>query len=88
MNDLIAQIRCLGPPTYFISFCCNDLNWLDMRKALLIADGRPNEDPNNLDMFATQALVEKHPVVVNHHFMVRVKALMKFIESNTDVLLR
>ena len=48
MNELIAQIRCLGPPiyTYFLTFSCNDLNWLDMRKALLIADGKPDVDPS------------------------------------------
>lgn len=85
LNDLIAQIRCLGPPTYFVTFSCNDLNWLDMRKALLIADGRPNDDPKNLDSFTTQALVERYPVIVSRHFMIRVNALMKFIRSNTEV---
>jgi len=35
-NESIAQIRCLGPPHYFITFSCNDLNRLDMRKALLL----------------------------------------------------
>ncbi|GFS42488.1 helitron_like_N domain-containing protein [Trichonephila inaurata madagascariensis] len=52
-NELIGQIRCLGPPHYFLTFSCNDLNWLDMHKALLIADGRPNEDPNELDICDT-----------------------------------
>ncbi|CAG9799443.1 unnamed protein product [Chironomus riparius] len=85
MNELIAQIRCLGPPTYFLTFSCNDLNWLDMRKALLIADGRPNEDPASLDMFTTQILIEKYPVIVSRHFMIRVKALMRILKNNTDV---
>ncbi|GFR06815.1 ATP-dependent DNA helicase [Trichonephila clavata] len=29
LNELLAQIRCLGPPTYFLTFSSNDLNWLD-----------------------------------------------------------
>ncbi|CAG5052131.1 unnamed protein product [Parnassius apollo] len=26
LSDLIAQIRCLGPPTYFLTLSCNDLH--------------------------------------------------------------
>ena len=50
LYELIAMIKCIGPPHYFITFSCNDLHWLDMRKALLIADERPNVDPNDLDI--------------------------------------
>src|SRR5271154_5268824 len=85
LSELIAQIRCLGPPTYFVTFSCNDVNWLDMRKALLIADGRPDEDPRNLDMIATQRLIEDYPVIVSRHFMVRVNALMKLIRNDDDI---
>ncbi|GBN03577.1 hypothetical protein AVEN_155669-1, partial [Araneus ventricosus] len=49
-NEFIAFIRCLGPPTWFITLSCNDLNWLHMRKAFLIADGRPDEDPSQLNL--------------------------------------
>ncbi|GFU38688.1 ATP-dependent DNA helicase [Nephila pilipes] len=48
MNELIAFIKCVGPPTWFITLSCNDLNWLDMRKALLIADKRPGVDPASI----------------------------------------
>ncbi|GIY94548.1 hypothetical protein CEXT_770591 [Caerostris extrusa] len=33
LNELLAQIRCLGAPTYFVTFSSNYLNWLDQRKA-------------------------------------------------------
>lgn len=52
LNELLAQIRCLGAPTYFVTFSSNDLNWLDQRKALLIADGRPDVDPSTLDIYS------------------------------------
>lgn len=29
LNELLAQIRCLGAPTYFVTFSSNDLHWLD-----------------------------------------------------------
>ncbi|GIY13376.1 ATP-dependent DNA helicase [Caerostris extrusa] len=85
LNELLAQIRCLGAPTYFLTFSSNDLNWLDQRKALLIADGRPDVDPSTLDIYETQQLIERYPVILNRHFMVRVNALMKFIKNNDEV---
>lgn len=39
-SELIAMVKSLGPPAWFVTFSCNDLNWGDMLKALLIADGR------------------------------------------------
>ncbi|XP_059150287.1 uncharacterized protein LOC131937110 [Physella acuta] len=85
LNELIGQIRCLGPPTYFVTLSCNDLHWLDMRKALLVADGRPDENPNNLTTYETQRLIEQFPVVVSRHFMIRLNALMKFVKNNQEV---
>ena len=63
LYELIAMIKCISPPHYFITFSCNDLHWLDMRKALLIADRRPNVDPNDLYIHETQRLIEKYPVI-------------------------
>ncbi len=82
MHELIAQIRCLGPPQFFITFSCNDLHWEDMKKALLLADGQTEIDPVDLDIYATQKLIEKYPLVVSQHFMLRVSALMKVMKSN------
>ncbi|XP_054706995.1 uncharacterized protein LOC129216803 [Uloborus diversus] len=86
LNELVAQIKCLGPPTYFVTFSCNDLHWTDMKKALLIVDDRSDEDPNDLDIISTQRLIEQYPVIVSRHFMVRVNALMKLILRNNKIL--
>lgn len=85
-SELIAQIRCLGPPTWFITLSCNDLNWLDMRKALLIADKRPNVDPKSISLDEAQRLIEIYPVVVSRHFARRVTAFMKYLKANETVL--
>lgn len=82
LYELITMIKWIGAPHYRITFCCNDLHWLDMRKALLIADGRPNVD---LDIHETQRLIEKYPVIISRHFMPRVSALIKFLRNNCDV---
>jgi PIF1-like helicase/Helitron helicase-like domain at N-terminus len=88
LNELIGQIRCLGPPTWFITLSCNDLHWLDMIKALLIADNdaRKDEDEPNIVIDDVQKLIEQYPVVVSRHFMRRIKAFMKFIQANERVL--
>ncbi len=83
LNDLIVQIRCLGPPTFFLTFSCNDLHWLDMRRALLIADGKSSQDPSRLTVYETQLLVEKFPLVISRHFMRRVAALMTFLYKSS-----
>lgn len=85
-NELIAFIRCVGPPTWFITLSCNDLNWLDMRKALLIADDRPYEDPTNLNLDEVQRLIESYPVVLSRHFSRRVEAFMTQIKRNDNLL--
>lgn len=85
-NELIAQIRCLGPPTWFMTLSCNDLNWPDMRRALLIADGRPDVDPSSISIDEAQRLIEFYPVIVSRHFMQRFNAFMKYLKNNHDVL--
>lgn len=52
----------------------------------MIADGRPEEDPTALDTIATRRLVDKYPVIVSRHFMVRIHALIKFVTNNQKVL--
>ena len=85
LNQLIAQISTLGVPTYFCSFSCNDLHWPDMIKVLLLADGRPDVEIDSLSIHERQVLVEKYPVDVSRHFMLRVNALMKHIKTNREV---
>ncbi|KAG5666270.1 hypothetical protein PVAND_017605 [Polypedilum vanderplanki] len=85
-NELTAMIRNIGPPTWFITLSCNDLHWHDMIKALLIADGRPDEDPSKINIDEVQRLIEIYPVVLSRHFSRRVKAFMKYIKKNARVL--
>lgn len=56
-----------------------------MTRAILIADGRPNDKQSVLGKIETQRLIEQYPNVVCRHFMVRVKARMKFITSKYEV---
>ena len=57
-----------------------------MRKSLLIADGRLDEDPCLLNIDEVQRLIELYPVVLSRHFSRRVDACMKQIKRNDDLL--
>ncbi|PZC79192.1 hypothetical protein B5X24_HaOG216756 [Helicoverpa armigera] len=85
-SNLIAMVKNLGPPTWFLTLSCNDLNWYDILKALLIAAGRPNESPNDLTFNDKQALVDNHPVTLSRQFMIRVNAFMTFLKNDDQIL--
>lgn len=75
------MIRTLGPPSWFLTFSCNDLHWPDMIKALLIAD---NQDINEIDQLTFEIklnLVQKYPIVVARQFSVRINALISTLKG-------
>lgn len=84
--ELIAMIRSLGPPTWFLTFSCNDLNWSDILAALLIVDGRNPSEAKNLTFAERLALVQQYPVVLARQFMVRMNALIRFLKHNSMCL--
>ncbi|GFS77215.1 helitron_like_N domain-containing protein [Nephila pilipes] len=86
MNELIAFIKCVDPPTWFITPSCNDLKWLYIRKALLIANKRPDVDPASICIDEAQQLIEMYPVVLSRHFSRRINAFMPHIKRNPGFL--
>lgn len=85
LQELLAMMKQLGYPTFFLTFSCNDLNWLDMRKALLNADGRPDADQGSLSKEEVRQLVERHPITVARQFMVRIQALLRLLKNDDNV---
>lgn len=85
-SELIAMVRTLGSPTWFLTFSCNDLNWSDMIKALLIADGGNIDDAERLSFQEHLNLMQKHSVVVARQFSLRFIALMRFLKRNNVCL--
>ncbi|KAF9800375.1 hypothetical protein SFRURICE_015885 [Spodoptera frugiperda] len=87
--ELIAMVRSLGPPTWFLTFSCNDLNWPDMIKALLVADGRPDAMPDvveDLPFDERLELVQKYPVIVARHCRPEQRyRLLRLTEDETSV---
>ena len=79
--QLLAMVRSLGPPTWYLTFSCNDLHWVNVLKALLRADNKENVSVDDLSFQEKMRLVKKYPIIVARHFMRRVNALMKILKS-------
>ncbi|CAG9094543.1 unnamed protein product [Plutella xylostella] len=85
-SELIARVRSLGAPTWFMTLSCNDLNWPDMIKALIIADGGDLSNTEALSFSERLALVQQYPVVVARQFSVRVNVLLRYLRNNNTCL--
>lgn len=86
-TDLLAMVKNLGPPHWYLTFSCNDLNWPDILKALLVADDRPNALVEELTFPEKLHLVEQYPVTLSRQFMIRINALFKRLKQKENPLL-
>jgi len=57
-----------------------------MHRYFFIADGRPDENPSQLNLDEVQRLIESYPVVLTGHFSRCVDSFMKQIERNNNLL--
>ena len=80
------MIKGLGPPSWFISFTCNDSNWPDLLEASCGTDRQENVNTGELMFERKVHLVEQYPITVARQFMVRVNTLLCFMKSNDHVL--
>lgn len=80
------MIKTFGPPTWFITLSCNDLNWNDILEVLIRAGRRHDVNLNELSFEERLNLVERHPVTLSRQFMVKVHALLRFLKGINTVL--
>jgi hypothetical protein len=98
-SDLLAMIRHLGSPSWFITLSANDLNWPDLIKDLLYAKHLfESKDDNirsfifNLSDVSTMTYKEKaqllhdYPVIAARHFDRRFRKLISFLLSDEEIL--
>lgn len=93
--DLMAFLRNLGEPTWFITLSARDLEWPDMINALLLAKNKNNSkraikrlinQVSDLNYQKRTKLLHDYPVVASRQFNKRFKALMKFLSKNDKIL--
>ena len=81
--DVVAMIKQLGPPTWWMTFSCADLRWNEIYKILLKVKGKEMTDAEIAEMTYDEkcGMLNSNPVIVAKHFQHRLECLFK------DVLL-
>ena len=74
LNDLLAMLRSLGPPTLFVTLSADDLHWPEI--GVLIDNLSYKDACSQGSMFSG---VQQDPLMASTHFSGRFNALMKFV---------
>ncbi len=79
--DLLAMIKTLGPPTFFITLSANDMYWDDLVTVLCKQAGLPNSPSyiSQLSRSERENLMTKGPVATAHHFSHRVHHFVQHV---------
>ena len=95
-SDLLAMIRQLGSPSWFITLSANDSNWPDLIKDLLYAkhcsDNNSAQFIFNVENVANMTYKEKaqllhdFPVIAARHFDHRFRKLLSFLLNDEEIL--
>ena len=74
LNDLLAMMQILGPPTLFVTLSADDMHWPELG---MLLHGQTYHDastnPQNFDG------VRSNPLLAGIHFQRRFHALLKYI---------
>ena len=77
-NELRTMVRCLGPPTFFITLSAAEYDWEDMREMLISLN-------NGIDGFADWRSGQQcafDPVMTTRHFHHRFRAFLQQSSSS------
>ena len=75
LSDLLAMLKCLGPPTLFVTLSADDCHWPEL--AMLLTNCKYEEVNKHLKDLPF--LMKKDPYMTAVHFQRRYNALFKFI---------
>ena len=79
MYDVLAMIKQLGPPSWWMTFSCADLRWNEIYKILSKLQGKELTD-QEIDLMTYNEkckMLNSNPVVVAKHFQYRLETLFK-----------
>ena len=79
MYDVLAMIKQLGPPSWWMTFSCADLRWNEIYKILSKLQGKELTD-QEIDLMTYNEkckMLNSNPVVVAKHFQYRLEILFK-----------
>ena len=79
MYDVLAMIKQLGPPSWWMTFSCADLRWNEIYKILSKLQGKKLAD-QEIDLMTCNEkckMLNSNPVVIAKHFQYRLETLFK-----------
>ena len=79
MYNVLAMIKQLGPPSWWMTFSCADLRWNEIYKILSKLQGKELTDQEIGLMTCNEKckMVNSNPVVIAKHFQYRLETLFK-----------
>ena len=83
MYEVVAMVKQLGIPTWFMTFSCADLRWPELFQIIARTQGKnmSNEEVDALSYIDRCSMLNLNPVIVAKHFQYRVETFF------TEVLL-
>lgn len=86
--EVLAMIRQLGCPTFFLTLSCADLQWDELVSIISKLDMNPlsEEAISNLTYFERCEILNKNPVLVARHLQYRVELLFRNVLLRTNLL--
>ena len=86
MYEVIAMIKQLGPPSWWMTLSCADLRWNEIYKILSKLKGREMTDDEIAAMSYDEKckMLNSNPVVVAKHFQFRLERLFKDLILSTS----
>ena len=84
LYEVLAMVKQLGLPTFFMTLSCADLHWNELVSIIARLNGENlNEnDINNMDFFERCHYLNLNPVILARHFQYRVEIFFKVIVIN------
>ena len=81
LYDVLAMVKQLGIPTYYLTLSCADLRWEELSYIInkLNKLGLSEEELKNLSYHERANLLNNNPVLVARHFQYKVEVFFKDI---------
>ena len=83
--EVLAMIKQLGLPTFFITFSCADLQWHELIEIIYMlneGDILTDDDIHSMNYFDKTKILNSNPVLLARHFQYREEVFFKEIVSD------
>jgi len=87
LSDVLAMVKQLGLPSFFLTLSCADLRWDELVLVISKLKGHKlsNEEISNMSYFERCELLNSNPVLLARHFQYRVETFLKNIVLNGPI---